>query len=217
MKVEFDNKLLEIDTYYDVKEIQKYFKSNAIILLHESDNYISNSNDKYYRYNNETLEQIKNNKKGFIVQDNKLYFLLDNNENPIENNKKYGLIIFYIASNCNNVSDSKFTFGLNWLDLVTKRINKDIIDSSMIKNKQGTYCIGANHYDRYRSATKVNVIVTSTGIPLSINVVKANIHDSTLTAEAVNCLNVKVIGSRLIADKGYINKKYKKKLKKSQR
>ena len=72
----------------------------------------------------------------------------------------------------------------------------------MIKNKQGKDCIGSNHYvktqiylglsliwnnfiipyhDRYRSATKVNVIVTSTGIPLSINVVKANIHDSTLT------------------------------------
>ena len=91
------------------------------------------------------------------------------------------------------------------------------IDSSMIKNKQGKDCIGANHYDRYRSATKVNVIVTSTGIPLSINVVKANTHDSTLTAEAVNCLNVKVIGSRLIADKGYINNKYKKTILKSHR
>jgi transposase len=46
---------------------------------------------------------------------------------------------------------------------------------------------------------------------------KAYIHDSTLTAEAVNCLNVRVIGSRLIADKGYINKACKKKLKKSHR
>lgn len=80
----------------------------------------------------------------------------------------------------------------------------------MIKNKQGKDCIGANHYDRYRSAKKVNVIVTSTGIPLSIHVVKSNIHDSILTAEAVNCLNIKVVGSRLIGDKGYINKKCKK-------
>ena len=34
---------------------------------------------------------------------------------------------------------------------------------------------------------------------------------------AVNSINVKVIGSRLIADKGYISKEYKKKIKKSHR
>ena len=110
-----------------------------------------------------------------------------------------------------------FKLSLKLAKFNSRELENLYIDSTMIKNKQGKDCIGANHYDRYRSATKVNVIVTSTGIPLSINVVKANIHDSTLTASAVNCLNVKVIGSRLIADKGYINKKYKKKLKKSHR
>ena len=50
-------------------------------------------------------------------------------------------------------------------------LKKVIYITQHAKNKQGKDCIGANHYDRHRSATKVNVIVTSTGIPLSIGVV----------------------------------------------
>ena len=34
------------------------------------------------------------------------------------------------------------------------------INSSMIKINKGKDWIGANHYDRFRNATKVNVIVT---------------------------------------------------------
>ena len=35
-----------------------------------------------------------------------------------------------------------------------------LIDTSMIKNNRGVDEIGANHYDRYRNATKVSVVVS---------------------------------------------------------
>ena len=94
-----------------------------------------------------------------------------------------------------------------------KELKNLFIDSSMIKNIKGTDAIGKNHYDRFRSATKINVVVNRQGIPLSLIFVKASVHDSTLTIKAINKINVKIIGSRVIGDKGYINKQHKKLLK----
>ena len=85
----------------------------------------------------------------------------------------------------------------------------------MVKNIKGKDVIGINHYDRHRSATKINVIVTSKGIPLSIQIVEANRHDASITADSVKDITLKVVGSRLIADKGYISKKQKENLKKN--
>ena len=51
------------------------------------------------------------------------------------------------------------------------------IDTSMIKNNRGVDEIGANHYDRYRNATKVSVVVSQQGIPLGLSFKGANVHD----------------------------------------
>ena len=84
----------------------------------------------------------------------------------------------------------------------------------MIKNIKGVDAVGPNHYDRYRSATKVNVVVTATGIPLSVQIVKASVHDSSLTSRAIDEIELKIVGSRVIADKGYISEKQRIKCKK---
>lgn len=91
---------------------------------------------------------------------------------------------------------------------------KDLfIDSSMIKNIQGTEFLGKNHYDRRRNGNKITVIVTCTGIPLAIKLDKASTHDVTVVEEILNQIDLKIIGSRLIGDKGYVDSKLKKKLK----
>ena len=92
--------------------------------------------------------------------------------------------------------------------------SKDLfIDSTMIKNINGKDHLGKNHYDRNRKGNKLTVIVNKDGIPISIHLTTANIHDSQLIEDALNNCYIKIIKSRLIADKGYINKKLKNKLK----
>jgi len=51
------------------------------------------------------------------------------------------------------------------------------------------------------------MIVTATGIPLSVQIVKASVHDSSLTSRAVDEIELEIVGSRVIADKGYISEK----------
>merc|ERR1711871_505757 len=68
-----------------------------------------------------------------MVKENKLYFSTKNNTDPLQNKMKYKLIINNIYSQANNVSDSNFTFGLNWLDFANERINEKIIESSFEK------------------------------------------------------------------------------------
>jgi len=87
------------------------------------------------------------------------------------------------------------------------------IDSTMIKNINGKDFTGNNHYDRNRKGNKITVIVNDKGIPISLHLSKANIHDSKLIEDTVNLSSIKIISSRIIADKGYINHKMKKKLK----
>jgi putative transposase len=83
------------------------------------------------------------------------------------------------------------------------------IDSSMVKNIRGVNDTGINHYDRGKQANKVTVTVTDKGIPLGIHVDTANKHDVTLVLNALDDIKIKIVGSRLIADKGYISKKLK--------
>lgn len=88
-------------------------------------------------------------------------------------------------------------------------IRKQYIDCSMIKNKKGSDCIGKNHYDRFRSASKISMITDKNGIPLAIDLHPANIHDSNLFFKTINNFLIKKdTPSRkkpqyFIADKGY--------------
>ena len=86
------------------------------------------------------------------------------------------------------------------------------MDSSMIKNVSGRECLGKNHFDRNRNATKVNVIMDNNNIPISHEIVSANIHDSRLTERTLNKIKKFHKNTYLMTDKGYINDKLKNKL-----
>ena len=96
-----------------------------------------------------------------------------------------------------------------------KNINKRndlFLDSSMIKNINGKDLLEKNHFDRNRKGNKMTVLVDSKGIPISIHLAKANIHDSQLIEDILDSSTIKIIQSRIISDKGYINPKIKRKL-----
>lgn len=137
MDIEFDHRSYFIDIYYDLNKIKQYFKlSEGLILLYEFDGTLSDQNeDKYSEYSNDiTLDRIIEDGNGlFLLKENILYFSTIGNINPITNDKTYSIIIYDIQTNANNVSDDKFTFGLNWLDLVNNRINDEIIESAKEK------------------------------------------------------------------------------------
>lgn len=98
----------------------------------------------------------------------------------------------------------------------------------MVKNYTGTDCVGRNHYDRSRHATKVladrpsaakasAVICDDNKIPLSVSFDRANVNDASLALPLIKTLP-KVIKNRrytnhVIGDKGYIlNQKVKKEI-----
>jgi transposase len=87
------------------------------------------------------------------------------------------------------------------------------IDTSMIKNNRGVDEIGANHYDRYRNATKVSVVVSQQGIPLGLSFKGANVHDVKMVFDTINDVQIKIAGSTTLADKGYNSIKLKKDMK----
>lgn len=86
------------------------------------------------------------------------------------------------------------------------------IDSSMIKNIHGCKNHGVNHYDRGRNGNKVTVVVTGKGVPISMNITSSNKHDITEVEPVIDAINVKIVGSRVIGDKGYVSKKLKRKI-----
>lgn len=91
------------------------------------------------------------------------------------------------------------------------------IDSSMIKNIRGRDKTGINHYDRGRKGNKVTVIVTDKGWPLAVNFNPSNTADIKLVEPTLDQISFKILGSRLIADKGYSSKKHKTKLYKNRK
>ena len=95
------------------------------------------------------------------------------------------------------------------------KIKTLFIDSSMIKNINGKDNTGRNHYDRNRKGNKITVLVNSIGIPISIVLSPANIHDAKLTETVINNSVIKVLKTKIISDKGYINQKVKNKLKRT--
>ena len=89
--------------------------------------------------------------------------------------------------------------------------NKDLfIDTTMIKNINGSEYIGPNHYDRNKNGNKISIIVTKTGIPLGLKLAPSNIHDINLVEDTIDNISIKIIGSIIGADKGYISNNLKK-------
>jgi hypothetical protein len=86
------------------------------------------------------------------------------------------------------------------------------IDSTIIKNINGKDVIGRNHYDRCRMATKLNVIIDSNFIPIGHIVVASNKNDALLTIPTLATIDHLHTRTNLIADKGYINEKLRKRL-----
>lgn len=86
------------------------------------------------------------------------------------------------------------------------------VDSSMIKNVRGRDKVGVNHYDRGRKGSKSSLIVSREGIPLNMKIFGSNIHDITALEEQISNLNIRIVGSRLIGDKGYNSGRLKNEL-----
>ena len=82
MSVEYDDKLLNIDTYYSPKLIEGYFntsKDKPLILLNQYISDVSSNNDKYFKYEDNTIENVINNGKGcFTIKDSKIYLSIPN-------------------------------------------------------------------------------------------------------------------------------------------
>ncbi|NDA64972.1 MAG: IS4/IS5 family transposase [Chitinophagia bacterium] len=84
-----------------------------------------------------------------------------------------------------------------------------IIDSSMIKNYKGIDCIGRNHYDRNRRATKISIICDQNKVPVSVSLYEANIHDVHTIEKSCENINKNIFIDKrrtlnIIGDKGYI-------------
>lgn len=92
------------------------------------------------------------------------------------------------------------------------KIKTLFIDSSMIKNINGKDNVGRNHYDRNRKGNKITVLVNCYGIPVSIFLSPSNIHDSKLIDTSIDKSVIRIVKTKIISDKGYINKKIKNKL-----
>lgn len=87
------------------------------------------------------------------------------------------------------------------------------IDSTMCKNINGYEYTGPNHYDRNKNGNKISLIVTKQGIPIGLKLAPSNEHDVCLVEDTIDNISIKIVGSRIGGDKGYISKKLKKKLK----
>src|SRR5438105_4498552 len=83
------------------------------------------------------------------------------------------------------------------------------IDSTLIKNINGSQLLGKNPCDRGRNGNKITVIVDKFGIPISIHLASANIHDSKLINTSIKKSFIKLVNCKIVGDRGYINEKIK--------
>lgn len=123
----------------------------------------------------------------------------------------------FIKLNNNNLFQNVFYIIIKLLkyeNILNNDFLKDLyIDSTMIKNIRGVEFLGSNHYNRNRKGNKVSIVVTKNGIPLGMPLSTSNIHDINLVEDTIDDVKIKIVGSRLGDDKGYISKKLKDKLK----
>ena len=94
--------------------------------------------------------------------------------------------------------------------------SKDLyIDSTMTKNINRYEYIGSNHYDRNRNGNKISIVVTKTGIPIGLKLEPSNIHDINIVNDTIDNIAIKIVGSKISGDKGYISSELKNNLKKN--
>ena len=79
----------------------------------------------------------------------------------------------------------------------------------MIKNCKGVDLLGKNHYDRNRLGNKISLVVSNNGIPLSISLTTANVHDIHEVIPTLDNLPFKTKKFTLIADKAYLSNNLK--------
>lgn len=99
-----------------------------------------------------------------------------------------------------------------------KLLNKDnlktlFIDSTMIKNFKGIDLLGKNHYDRNRKGNKVTLLISTNGIPISISLTTANVHDLHQVIPTLDNSRIQFKNSALVADGAYVSKMLKTQLK----
>ena len=77
----------------------------------------------------------------------------------------------------------------------------------------GYQSIGRNYQDKFKNGNKVTIICDNNKFPLSMNIDKANIHDTNLVNKVVNNLQntIPLNNIQLVGDKGYIMSDDKKK------
>ena len=90
-----------------------------------------------------------------------------------------------------------------------------LTDCTMIKNAAGRDCLGRNHYDRSRLATKMSMICTTDRVPLAYCFVPANVNDVSTVDTVVERLPqiLHKDGRRryiMVGDKGYVMNDEKK-------
>ena len=118
-----------------------------------------------------------------------------------------------------NIFKNYYNSMLN--DYLIKNIIKNtLIDSSHIKNINGSDSIGKNHYDRYRNSTKLHLIIDENRIPLNYCFSGSNIHDSKMTINLSEKLKLIAKKDRrrtinLVGNKGYISENTRLELKMS--
>jgi hypothetical protein len=111
-------------------------------------------------------------------------------------------------------------FKIAWEELLELYANKQLdahpkwfkdiyIDSTLIKNVNGTDCVGKNPCDRGRLGTKVSVICDDNFVPISYSHYGANVADSKTMLESYDAIACKLkiddrCTNNLIGDKGYI-------------
>ena len=96
-----------------------------------------------------------------------------------------------------------------------KPLGAFFIDAKIIPNKNGRESLGT-HYQKKKKATKLTVIVDSTGIPVSFHLAGSNVHDASLTVLAIDNIRIRK-PKRVVGDKGYISQRTKDKLKRQHR
>ena len=80
----------------------------------------------------------------------------------------------------------------------TKDINNTYIDSTMIRNKQGSECIGRNYSYKFKNGTKSSVITTKNGIPIALYCTKSNTHDINTVENTIYNSIIKLDNKKLV-------------------
>lgn len=189
--------------------------------------------DIFIMYTNDLdieLEIIKNNKtkKGRkkVYNNNDFFYyslmkLLENGQTWISMNNICSYITYYRKFKLwtfHNVFINVYRIYISFLKnnkiLSYADLKNNFIDSSNIRNKHGIDCIERNFADKCKKGTKISVITSKSGIPLSSILIPCNIHDINTVLDTVNNSFISLEKSKLGGDKGYISKNLKEVLKK---